>query len=312
LTLHQLEVFAVVADELSVGRAAARLNVSQPAVSASLATLQRRVGAELIEKSGRGIQLTPAGRELQRYARLVLGLVDEGVTAARAANEQASRPIRIGATSSLVTNVIAPILSRLREHDPNLQFTLEIGNRSKIWGDLANHETDVVVSTAPPSTVPVLSVATMPNAFVLVGRPGTVWAGRLEAVTWLVREPDATTRAASDELLARLGITPATIVISSDDAIRGSAEAGLGVAVLSLDSVTDALRRRDLVTVHTSATPMSQPWHLVIRETDRLDARLMSFVSDVVHADPRFQWTASGLEAIGSTGPARLGTRQDG
>ena len=185
LTLHQLEVFVAVAEEVSVGRAAERLHVSQPAVSASMASLRREIGVDLIERDGRGIQLTPAGKELMRYASLVLGLVDEGLEAVRAMSELAARPIRIGATSSLVTHVIAPILSRLRDHDPDLQFALEIGDRSDVWKDLENHRTDVALSTAPPSMLPFGSVATMANSFVLVARPGLVWAGRLEHVTWL-------------------------------------------------------------------------------------------------------------------------------
>ncbi len=298
LTLHQLEVFVVVAEEMSVGRAAARLTVSQPAVSASLAALQREVGADVIERQGRGIQLTPAGKELLRYASLVLGLVDEGLDAVRAAGEMAGRPVRIGATSSLVTHVIAPVLSRLREYDPDLQFALDVGNRSQVWMQLEHHEIDVALTTAPPAMLPFASVATMENSFVLVARPGTVWAGRLDAVTWLVREPDATGRAASDEVVARLGIEPPTMTISSDDAIRGSVEAGLGIAVLALDTVAEAIRNRTLITVATPATPLRQPWHLVIRRTDVGDPRLRRFVTDVVHADERFEWTGFGLDDI--------------
>ncbi len=296
LTLHQLEVFVAVAEEVSVSRAATRLTVSQPPVSASIASLQREVGVDLIERDGRGIQLTPAGKELLRYASLVLGLVDEGLGAVRALSELAPRPVRIGTTSSLVTHVIAPILSRLRELDPDLQFALEIGNRSDVWKDLENHRTDVALSTAPPSILPVISVATMQNAFVVVARPGAVWAGRLDQVTWLVREAGATTRAASDEVITRLGIAPSTLVISTDDAICGSVEAGLGVGVLSLDSVADAIRHRELIVVPTPATPLLQPWHLLVRRSDDVDDRIVRFLRDVVHADDRFEWTAWGLE----------------
>jgi LysR family transcriptional regulator, low CO2-responsive transcriptional regulator len=298
LTLHQLEVFVAVAEEVSVGRAASRLHVSQPAVSSTMASLQREVGVDLVERDGRGIQLTPAGKELFRYASLVLGLVDEGLQSVRSLSELAGRPIRIGATSSLVTHVVAPILSRLRDHDPSLQFALEIGDRSNVWKDLENHRTDVALSTAPPSMLPFASVATMQNSFVVVGRPGSVWAGRLDQITWLVREAGATTRAASDEVIARLGINPPTLVISTDDAIRGSIEAGLGIGVLSLDAVAEAIRKRELIVVPTPATPMPQPWHLLIRRGDETDERVMRFLTDFVHADERLEWTAYGIEWV--------------
>jgi DNA-binding transcriptional LysR family regulator len=297
LTLHQLEVFIAVADEMSVGRAAERLHVSQPAVSASIGALQRELGVDLIARSGRGIELTPGGKALQRYASLVLGLVDEAVEASRAAGAQVARAIRIGATSSLVTHVLAPILAQLRMFDPQLAFALEIGNRSQVWKQLANHEVDVAMTTQPPSVDPFVSLATMPNSFVVVARPGAVWAGRLGEVTWLIREEGATARAASDEVLARLGITPPVLVIGSDEAIKGSVEAGLGVGVLPGEVVAESLRHRALVTVRTAATPLSQPWHLVVRRSDRLDGRTRQFVCDLVHADHRLQWTAHGLDA---------------
>lgn len=286
----------VVAEELSVGRAAERLVVSQPAVSASMATLQRELGVTLIERSGRGIALTDAGRSMYKYAQLVLGLVDEAIEATHAADTATHRPVRIGATSSLVSHVVAPILSWLRKHDPGVRFSLEVGNRIQVWRQLASHETDLALSTQPPSTQTFVSLATMPNSFVLVGRPGSVLAGRLADATWLVREEGATARAASDEVLARLGIEPSTMVIGSDDAIRGAIEAGLGIGVLPGEVVGDALRTRQLVQIPTHATPLAQPWHLVVRRGERLDERLRQFVADMVHADPRFSWTSEGLE----------------
>lgn len=298
LTLHQLEVFIAVADEMSVGRAAERLHVSQPAVSASIAALQRELGVELIARSGRGIELTPGGRALLRYASLVLGLVDESTQAVKAAAAQLSRPIRIGATSSIVTHVLAPILAQLRVFEPDLAFSLEVGNRSQVWRLLANHEIDLAMSTQPPSIEPFVSLATMPNAFVLVARPGAVWAGRLGEVTWVVREEGATTRAASDTVIAQLGISPQLLVIGSDEAVKGSIEAGLGVGLLPMDVVAEAVRLRQLVTVRTPATPLSQPWHLVARTGEPLEGAVKQFVSDLVHADARLSWTASGLDLI--------------
>lgn len=298
LTLHQLEVFTVVAEEMSVGRAAERLVVTQPAVSASLASLQRELGVALVERDGRGIALTDAGRAMLKYAQLVLGLIDEAVEATHAADHARTRPVRIGATSSLVSHVVAPILSRLRDHDPELRFGLEIGNRTQVWRQLANHETDLAMSTQPPSTQSFVSLATMPNAFVVVARPGLVWSGRLAETTWLVREDGAVARAASDEILARLGIQPSTLVIHSDDAIRGSIEAGLGIGVLPSDVVADALRQRQLVTVPTDATPLSQPWHLLIRRNESVDDHLGRFISDMIAADDRFTWTTDGRDLV--------------
>ena len=68
--LNELRAFCVAADLGTIGRAAVRLQVSQPSVSKRLATLETKVGARLFERSPRGVSLTPAGRRLYRDARL--------------------------------------------------------------------------------------------------------------------------------------------------------------------------------------------------------------------------------------------------
>jgi len=83
LTIHQLQVLCVIADEMSVRGAAARLTVSQPAVSASLAALEKEVGVDLVARQGRGIELTPAGTILVGYARDLLALLGEALERTR-------------------------------------------------------------------------------------------------------------------------------------------------------------------------------------------------------------------------------------
>ena len=84
MTLGQLRTFLAVA-ETGSGRAAAdRLVVTQPAVSAALAALQKEVGVALVAREGRGLRLTPAGTVFAGYARRILGLADKAVAAAGA------------------------------------------------------------------------------------------------------------------------------------------------------------------------------------------------------------------------------------
>ena len=67
--LYELRALCVAADLGTVGRAAVRLSVSQPSLSKRLAALEAKVGAQLLERSPRGVTLTPAGRRLYRHAR---------------------------------------------------------------------------------------------------------------------------------------------------------------------------------------------------------------------------------------------------
>ena len=289
LTMHQLEVFVVVAEEMSVGRAAERLVVTQPAVSATLAALRREVGVDLLERNGRGIALTDAGTTMFRYAQRVLGLIDEAIGATTAAGDRQRRPIRIATSSSLVSTVVAPILARLRADQPDLAFTLAVGNRNEVWRLLAAHEADLALTTRPPSNRDFETLATMPNSVVLVARPGLVFPDHLGRATWLVREQGAALRSIADEVVTGLHLEPQLIEIGSDDALLGSLEAGLGIGLLPRATVDAAVRARRLYVIPTEMTPVERPWHLITRRSDALDERVAEFAVDMVLADERFQ-----------------------
>src|SRR5215211_1841242 len=77
LDLNELRGFCVAADLGTLGRAAVRLHVSQPSLSKRLASLEAKVGAQLLERSQRGVTLTPAGRRLYRHAHSLLDAADE-------------------------------------------------------------------------------------------------------------------------------------------------------------------------------------------------------------------------------------------
>jgi DNA-binding transcriptional LysR family regulator len=294
LTIHQLQVLCVVADEMSIRGASDRLTVSQPAVSASLGALEKEMGVALVARQGRGIELTPAGHTMVRYARSLLALLDEAFERTRSDAGAAPQPMRLGATTGSAAHVLVPLLARLREEKPSLEFTLEVANRARIWRQLADREIDIALSTRPPTTGAFVSLATRPNQFVLVAKPGLVWAGRLSDVTWLIREEGSSTRAAIDEVMTQLDITGPSLVISSNEAIQHSAESGLGVALLPAEAVTDATRRRSLVQVPTEATPLVRPWHLVARAGEPLPTPAQALVAGMAAGEEGFGLTQDG------------------
>lgn len=281
LTIHQLKVFVTVAEAGSVRAAAERLVVTQPAVSASLAALEREMGAALFARAGRGIELTEAGRTMARYAQLILGLVDEA-TAAVTSDGGRVQTIRLAASTSAADHVVTPLLARLRDRLPEVAISFEIGNRERIWQLLVDRAVDVAVTGRPPVTGDIVSVATRANELVLVARPGTVWRQRLHEATFLLREPGSGSRSATEEVIAALGITPPTMTVGSNTAIRAAAESGLGVALLPRDTVAESLRARTLGLVPTPATPMARPWHVVVRGDAPRAAGVRAFVDEAL------------------------------
>jgi DNA-binding transcriptional LysR family regulator len=90
VSLSQIRYFVAVAEEGNVGRAAQRLHIAQPPVSRQILALEDEIGAQLFERTPRGMTLLPPGRVFLDHARAILAAVDRAVVATRAETEPSS------------------------------------------------------------------------------------------------------------------------------------------------------------------------------------------------------------------------------
>src|SRR5919201_5065157 len=110
--LNELRGFCVAADLGSLGRAAVRLHVSQPSLSKRLASLETKVGAQLLERSPRGVALTPAGRRLYTQARTLLEEADQ-VAEVMLGIRHTGAVVRLAASHSAAEAFVAGLLTTL-------------------------------------------------------------------------------------------------------------------------------------------------------------------------------------------------------
>jgi len=275
MTLNQLRTFLAVAETGSVRAAAQELVVTQAAVSASVAALQRSLGVALVTPDGRGLRLTDAGTSYARYARRILGLLDEAGRAAAAAADPERGELRIAAVTTAAEQIVPGILSGFRRRHPQTGVRLEAGNRDRVRGLLDRHEVDLVVGGRPEPGWDVAVHGVRAHELVVVAAPELAAAAQagggedgalppwLARQTWLLREPGSGTRASTDALLADLDISPLTLMVGSNVAIRESAQVGLGVTLLSRDAVAAELAAGKLVAIAVPGTPLHRDWYLV-------------------------------------------------
>jgi DNA-binding transcriptional LysR family regulator len=123
-TLRQLEYFAVVADEGTVTGAAARLHLSQSALSSALADLERALGVQLLVRHhARGVSLTPAGQRLLTASRDVLRQADDLVELAHELDEDLTGSLMLGCFAIVAPYVLPPLLAAFGERLPGLSVT---------------------------------------------------------------------------------------------------------------------------------------------------------------------------------------------
>jgi len=279
ISLHQLRTFLEVARAGSVRIAAERLVVSQPAVSAALAALQRDLGVDVVERRGRGLVLTEAGREVESLGRRLFGLVEELEGRARAAAQQGAGWLRLGVTTTAAEHLVPALLVAFRERYPAIGVDLEVANRDRVWDRLAHGEIDLAIGGRPPLDRDFISLAVSPNELVVVAAPGMpADPGALARATWLLREDGSGTRGAMEEFLARLDAAPPRLTIGSNAAIRECVRVGLGVSLLPYDTVERDVAAGALAIVPTSFTPIARPWHLVRAAGEAPSAATAQFV----------------------------------
>jgi len=250
--------------------AAEELVVTQPSVSSAIAALSRELGCELFERAGRGIRLTDAGSAFRSYAEDVVGLLDDGRHAAREAAGVAALRMRIAAVTTAAESFVPPLMREFASRHPDVELTLDVGNREYVFERVLSHFADVAISGKPPADERLVAEPLLENHIVCITGPddplaaaGPVQASALAHRPWLLREPGSGTRALGEQFLSEQGLSPRTLTLGSNGAIKQAARAGLGVSLLSRAAVEAELRAGWLGEVALDDGPEPRPWFVL-------------------------------------------------
>lgn len=269
VTWSKMRTFLAVADLGSVRAAAARLHVTEPAVSAAVAQVERHLGVDLLSRDGRGIRLSEAGTVYADYCRTVLGLLDEAEAAVRTAG---TGRLRIGAVATVGEAVLPRLLAGFRERYPDVELSLSVRPRDELFAELAQHQTDLVVAGRPPRAAGLVSRAQRPNRLVVVAAPDHDVPPA--SATWLLRGQGSGTRETCLGLLAQREWQPPTLTLGTHGAVVAAAREGLGMTLVHSDAVATDIRAGLLREVAVPGTPLDRPWQVVTNPGPPAAARL--------------------------------------
>jgi DNA-binding transcriptional LysR family regulator len=285
VTVTQLVAFLTVVRRGSVTAAAEELVVTQPSVSAAINALSREVGVTLMERDGRSLRPTAAGRAYAPYAANVLGLLEQGRRSAREAAGEAHQRLRIGAVTTAGEHLVAPLLRTYREAHPELEVTLHVGNREDVFQRLVDHEVDLAITGRFPEELSVDGQAFAPNEFVLITAPGDPLAARREVAveelagrTWILREPGSGTRRLCEEYLDAHGLRPELLTMGSNGAIKQAVALGLGIALQSRYAVKLELELAMLSAINPHGGLPQRAWYVVHSAVGPLRQEVRSFM----------------------------------
>ncbi|MCX6498465.1 MAG: LysR family transcriptional regulator [Arthrobacter sp.] len=182
-TFDQLTGFIAVAEELHFGRAAQRLNMTQPPLSRQIQKLEKSVGAELLERDNRKVQLTAAGRAFLDEARRLMALADRAPVTARRIASGRSGLLRIGFTAASGFSILGPLLEEIATSLPDVDIDLhELVTGEQIMG-LQTGELDLGLARPPFDTEVFDSHLLYREAMVVAVPDGHELAGLGRAIT---------------------------------------------------------------------------------------------------------------------------------
>jgi DNA-binding transcriptional LysR family regulator len=124
-TFDQLAGFIAVAEELHFGRAAERLNMTQPPLSRQIQKLEKTIGTELLERDNRKVQLTPAGEAFLEEAKRLMALANRAPITARRIATGRSGILRIGFTAASGFSILGPLLEEIADIIPDVDIDLQ-------------------------------------------------------------------------------------------------------------------------------------------------------------------------------------------
>jgi DNA-binding transcriptional LysR family regulator len=237
---RQLEIFRILARELSFTRTATRANCVQSNVTVQIRSMERELGVPLFERLGKQVRLTTHGQRLLPYAERILHLLEEAVTVA-VGEDTPTGTFAIGSPESVLTYRLPPVLQSFRQNFPDVDLVFRASGTSELIPQLEQGELDIGLVIDDTFQHPSLFVeALCPEPLrLLVGRAHPLASARCfdpamaSEHTFLLTDTGCAYRAKLERTLARAKMAPRTVMeFTSVETIKQCAVLGMGVACL--------------------------------------------------------------------------------
>ncbi|SDI20898.1 LysR family transcriptional regulator, cyn operon transcriptional activator [Paraburkholderia steynii] len=228
MLLRHIRYFLAVAEHHNFTRAAEALHVSQPTLSQQIRQLEDTLRTQLLDRSGRTVQLTDAGMAWMRYAKLALQDLDAGVRAIHDVGELSRGNLRLAVTPTFTAYLVGPVIDRFYASHPGIAIEIQEMTQDQIEAQLADDKLDAGIAFEPVYAAEIESQPLFQETLSLVVGGGHARASRRKALSAqdFAKEPLVllnkafATRRYIDEYCARHRVRPqVAIEVNSISAI---------------------------------------------------------------------------------------------
>ncbi len=244
MELTALRQFVVIAEMGHLTRAAERLGVTQPALSAMVKKLESEVGASLLDRTGRGVALTAAGRVFLEHAEVSVRRADEAVASVRELVGLEAGSIRVGGGATAVAHLLPSVVSEVRREHSALRFYVREAGSRAVAEAVISGELDLGIVTMPVAGVgagELMRVGTFRDELLLIAPPGHRLSSK-KSFRWadidgepvVAFEAGSAVRSVIDGAAAGAGVSLVVVMeVRSLESIERMVGAGVGIGFVS-------------------------------------------------------------------------------
>jgi DNA-binding transcriptional LysR family regulator len=293
MNVSQLRTFVEIVDRGSFSEAARSMGVSQPAVTMQIQGLEADLGATLLERRHRRVDLTEAGRSLLPTARKVLGELEGARAAIDGLSDTVGGHLELAVSTTPGQYILPRLLGSFLQAYPDVSVSLRVYDSADVVARVESGEAHLGMTGAklPHAKADFERMGT--DDLLMVCPPGSPLAGRTNLTLaqvaehpFIVRESGSGTRLVFEKALKDGGVDPADLEVvmelGTSEAIVNAVEGGMGVGVVSHWMADKALALGTVAKVDAPGFPVSRPFYAVLprgarsRAADALLAHLRS------------------------------------
>jgi len=290
MNLKQLEAYVEVADSQSFSKAAKKLFLTQPTVSAHIASLEKELNVRLFVRNTKEVSLSEDGELLYKYAKQMIDLEVriEGIFLKN--REERSRCINIAASTIPSQYLLPEILAKFTERYPDEQFKVIESDSAKVVEAVVNQSVDIgftgtVMEKKHCKYIPFYKdelIVIMPNTEryrKLAGQPLAEWIVRERLI---MREEGSGTRREAEKQLKAIGISMESITVAvsmeNQEAIKRSVIGGMGISIISKLAAKDELENGRIISISMPAQGEGRDLNIVYNKNYQLSGSAERFL----------------------------------
>ncbi|CAH1209137.1 MULTISPECIES: LysR family transcriptional regulator [Paenibacillus] len=288
MNMNQLETLLTISKTMSFRKAGEILNLTQPAVSAQIKSLEDEFGTILIDRN-QPVTLTDSGKLFLEHAEKILRITSDLKQRLSDLSQTPQGHIHIGTTTSIAMQILPRVLSYFQDQFPLIKTTIHSMTSSQIMTSVENGHIDIGITYLFEKNPALETSVLYYDNFELIvsthhplSRFTHLSIEKLRNIPFIMLSPETAGRRFVDQIFKSYDVSPHIVMeLSSSEEVKRMVELNLGVAIISKMSVADELRHGSLKMVKVNELDITHPVGVVYKSGRYLNSAMQQFLRDL-------------------------------